>query len=52
MKLKKQNVSYRTENPEEIQALKAQGFKEVKAKSKLDLPPNNNANKAANKEQQ
>ena len=39
MKLKKQNVVYRVEEPEKIQELKSQGFKEVKQKSKLDLPP-------------
>ena len=45
MKLKKQNVIYRVEDPEEIQALKARGFKEVKPKSKLDLPPKEGNNK-------
>lgn len=37
MKLQKQNVIYRVEDPEKIQELKAKGFKEVKPKSKLDL---------------
>lgn len=45
MKLKKQNVIYRVEDPEEIQALKARGFKEVKPKSKLELSPKEGNNK-------
>ena len=46
MKLQKQNVIYRTEDIAKIQELKAQGFKEVKAKTKADLAP-----KEGNKEQ-
>lgn len=37
MKLQKLNVVYRVEDPERIQQLKAEGFKEVKAKAKADL---------------
>lgn len=48
MKLKKQNVIYRTEDPEQIQVLKSQGFKEVKPKSKLDLSPKEGSNKPNN----
>lgn len=39
MKLQKQNVIYRVEDAAEIQLLKSQGFKEVKAKAKADLTP-------------
>lgn len=39
MKLQKQNVIYRTDKPEEIEALKARGFKEVKEKAKAELNP-------------
>ena len=51
MKLKKQNVIYRVEDPEKIQELKKQGFKEVKPKSKLELNDDGDKNpKKENKE--
>ena len=50
MKLQKQNVVYRVEDPAKIQELKAQGFKEVKAKTKADLTPKE-GEKEGNKEQ-
>ena len=37
MKLQKQNVIYRVEDPNKIQDLKNKGFKEVKPKTKLEL---------------
>lgn len=43
MKLQKQNVVYRVEDPEKIQQLKAQGFKEVREKVKMKgMNPNKN----------
>lgn len=39
MKLQKLNVIYNVEDAAKIQELKAQGFKEVKAKTKAELTP-------------
>ncbi len=51
MKLQKQNVIYRTTDLDKIAELKAKGYKEVKAKSKLaeDLNKDKNPDNADNK---